>query len=150
MDLRAAPLEGRTLLEALRALGDELRDATGAPLALDVTWEGDVRDLPPAVEVGLYRITREALANVARHASATRVTVRLRREAGRIRMRVADNGTGFDSASVPAGRFGLVGMSERARLLGGSLHVESAPGEGTAIAVEVPLSAGVSPTAAHA
>lgn len=150
MDLRAAPLEGRTLLEALRALGDELRDATGAPLALEVTCEGDARDLPPAVEVGLYRIAREALANVARHASATRVMVQLRREASRIRMRVADNGTGFDSASVPAGRFGLVGMSERARLLGGSLHVESAPGEGTVIAVDVPLPAGITPTAAHA
>jgi two-component system NarL family sensor kinase len=150
MDLRAAPLEGRTLLEALRALGDELRDATGAPLALEVTGEGDARDLPPAVEVGLYRIAREALANVARHASATSVTVQLRREAGRIRMRVSDNGTGFDSANVPAGRFGLVGMRERARLLGGRLHVESAPGEGTVIAVEVPVPAGSSPAAAHA
>jgi two-component system NarL family sensor kinase len=150
MELRAAPLEGRTVVEALRALGDEFRGITGAPLALDVMWEGAEIDLPPAVEIGLYRIAREALANVARHAHATRATVRLWRDAGAIRMQIADSGTGFDSTNVPAGRFGLIGMSERARLLGGSLNVQSAPGEGTVIAVDVPLPADVSPMVARA
>jgi len=148
MDLRAAPLDGRSLIDALRALGDELSDATGEPMQLSVTWEGEERALPPAVEIGLYRIAREALSNVVRHARATTATVRLRREVGRIRMRIEDDGVGFNPAGTPPDRFGLIGMSERARLLGGSLHVESAPHEGTVIDVDVPLRV-TAATAAH-
>ena len=58
-----------------------------------------------------------------------------------MRLRIEDDGAGFDPSAVPAGRFGLVGMSERARLMGGTLTVESAPGAGTAIDVTVPLGA---------
>jgi len=156
MDLRAAPLEGRTLVASLRVLGDELRgtrarDAGESPLQLGVVFADEDDDLPPAVEAGLYRIAREALTNVARHAGATNARVRLtrERERGTIRMRVEDNGRGFDPHAVPPGRFGLVGMIERARLLGGSLRVESAPDEGTVVDVEVPLRSGVTASAAH-
>jgi len=149
MDLRAAPLEGRTLTEALRALGEKLADATGAPLQLEVTWEGHERDLPPAVEIGLYRIAREALSNVVRHSSTGSARVLLRRETGGVRMRIEDDGVGFDPAGAPPGRFGLIGMSERARLLGGRLRVESTPHEGTVIDVDVPLRATTAATSAH-
>ena len=139
-DLRTPPLEGRTLAESLRALGGELRGVAERPVQLDVVGEDD-GGLPAAVEVGLYRIAREALTNVARHARATKARLHLTREQGRVRMRIEDDGTGFDPNSVPPGRFGLLGMSERARLLGGSLRVESAPGEGTVVQVDVPVRA---------
>ncbi|MGH7720012.1 MAG: histidine kinase [Gemmatimonadaceae bacterium] len=161
--LRAAPLEGRTLAASLRALAEELRGAREGEeegeakrersLQFEVAAEGEDDDLPSSVEVGLYRIAREALTNVGRHARARRAGVRLTRKRERgsesIRMRIEDDGRGFDPRTVPPGRFGLVGMSERARLMGGSLCVESAPGEGTVVEVEVPLRAGVSASTAH-
>jgi two-component system, NarL family, sensor kinase len=141
LDLRAAPLEERTLVEALRALGDEFRDVGGRALDVEVTCDDtEPRVLPPAVEIGLYRIAREALTNVVRHADATRATIRLERTGDDgIRMRITDDGSGFDPSRVRPGRFGLIGATERARLLGGSLHVESAPGAGTTIDIRVPI-----------
>jgi signal transduction histidine kinase len=91
------------------------------------------------VEVGLYRICQEALANIARHAGAGRVTVRLVTTPERVELTVEDDGWGFDPEQIPEGRYGLVGMSERARMLGGSLNVHSSPGAGTRVEVTVPL-----------
>jgi two-component system, NarL family, sensor kinase len=139
-DLRTPLLAGRTLVESLRALGGELRGVAECPVRLDVVGE-DGGGLPTAVEAGLYRIAREALTNVVRHARATTARLHLAQEQGRVRMRIEDDGTGFDPNSVPPGRFGLLGMSERARLLGGILRVESTPGEGTVVQVDVPVRA---------
>jgi two-component system, NarL family, sensor kinase len=142
LDLRASALDGRTLAQALHSLGEELGETAGRPLRVDLRFD-DGRPLPPAVEVGLYRIAREALTNVVRHARASAARLSVARGAARdadwVRLRVEDDGVGFDPARVPAGRFGLVGMNERARLLGGTLRVESTPGAGTTIDVEVPL-----------
>jgi two-component system, NarL family, sensor kinase len=139
LELRAAPLGGRGLLTAIRSLGDDLRNARQECLELSVTGVGLTRGLPPALELGLYQIAREALVNVVRHAGATSASVRVERRDGRVRLRVADDGSGFDLSSVPADRFGLVGMSERARLLGGVLRVVDDEGSGTTIEVDVPL-----------
>ena len=133
LDLRAAPLEGRTLSQALQALALEFQ-----PLHVDVTCDGDTRALPPALDIGLYRIAREALTNVARHAQASRASVLLERTDGTIRMSITDDGLGFDLAEVAPGHFGLIGAAERARLLGGILHVDSRTGAGTTLEVEVP------------
>jgi two-component system NarL family sensor kinase len=146
LDLRAAPLEGRSLADALERLAEETRAAArdaGHALDLRVVCTGtDRAELPAALEVGLYRIAEQALANVLRHAGARSARVRLTRgERGEVRLRVEDDGAGFDPAAVPTGRFGLVGMSERARLLGGALTVETAPGAGTTIDVTVPARA---------
>ena len=142
LDLRAAPLEGRTLVEALRALGDEFRSAGDRGLDVDVTWDdAEQRTLPPAVEIGLYRIAREALTNVVRHANARRATIRVERADGVVRMRIGDDGRGFDPSTVSPDRYGLIGANERAWLLGGSLRVESTPGTGTTIDIEVPIRA---------
>jgi two-component system NarL family sensor kinase len=141
LDLRAAPLEGRTLPRALGDLAADVRSAAPA-LGVEVASEGFDRigrSLPPAVEVGLYRIAQQALANVLRHAGPARALVRLTLEAGRVRLRVEDNGVGFDPTALPPDRFGVVGMGERARLLGGTLTIETSPGRGTAIEVVVPL-----------
>jgi signal transduction histidine kinase len=94
--------------------------------------------LPAAVETALYRVVQEAVTNVVRHASATRVDVLVERRDGRVVALVEDDGKGFAPATAQGAEcLGLVGMRERAEALGGTLAVESAPGEGTTIAVEV-------------
>ena len=141
LDLRAAPLDGRTLSDALRDLAASVRgDGEGMEIEMELDgFAGEAPALPPAVEVGMYRIAQQALANAARHAQAGRVVMRLSRSEDALELSVGDDGTGFDLAAVPAGRFGLVGMTERARLLGGTAMVESAPGAGTRVSVRVPL-----------
>jgi signal transduction histidine kinase len=96
--------------------------------------------LPPAIETALYRVVQEAVTNVLRHAGATRVDVLAERGEDRVLVVVEDNGIGFTpGGSAGAGRLGLVGMWERAEALGGRLTIESAPGAGTTVAVEVTL-----------
>jgi two-component system NarL family sensor kinase len=129
LDLREAPLEGRSLSEALEAMA---RDAGRSPEdAVDVTVIAS-----DGVDAG---VAQQAVVNATRHARARQITVRLTRSENEIRLSVEDDGTGFEPTDVPSDRFGLVGMRERARLLGGSLTVESAPDAGTAIEVRVPI-----------
>ncbi len=86
------------------------------------------------------RVLSEALANVTRHAQATQVTVRLGIGGGELTLDVCDNGRGFDAAEAPgAGHYGLLGMRERARLVGGSLTTESAVGQGTRVRFVAPV-----------
>ncbi|MCA9970328.1 MAG: GAF domain-containing sensor histidine kinase [Anaerolineales bacterium] len=126
MDLRAAPLEGRPL-------------AAEAALPVAVTVVGGERPLAPRIEIGLYRIAQEALNNVKQHARASRVTLALLATPAAVSLRVTDDGVGFDVARVPGNRFGLVGMNERVKLLGGRFHIASEPGGGTRIEAEIPL-----------
>ncbi|MHB8576962.1 MAG: GAF domain-containing sensor histidine kinase [Dehalococcoidia bacterium] len=139
LDLRAAPLEGLTLAEALR----RRVAAFAAEHAITGTFAltGADRPLPPRLEVGVFRIAQEALTNVARHAAATSVSVLLSVDeapGGRLRLSVEDDGRGFD-AEAPPGHFGLVGMRERARLLGGGLQIASTPDAGTRVELDLPL-----------
>jgi signal transduction histidine kinase len=97
------------------------------------------RPLPPSVEAALYRICQEALTNVGRHAGAGRVTVWLVATPDRVRLVVQDDGRGFDASGVPEDRHGIVGMRERAAVLGGAFEVHSSPGAGTRIEATVPL-----------
>lgn len=136
-DLRAAPLQGRTLAEALSALVDDLTRQDELAAAFELA--GETRPLPIRVESGLYRMAQEALSNVRRHAGARQVTVRLETLPKRVHLLVEDDGAGFDVEHVPEGSYGLIGLNERARLLGGTLRVESCPGEGTRLEVDVPL-----------
>jgi two-component system, NarL family, sensor kinase len=137
LDLRASPLEGRPLSEALKALVERWEAETG--IAARYGAVNGSRPLPPSVEAALYRICQEALTNVARHAGAERATVRLVATPDRVRLAVEDDGSGFDAAGVPEDRHGIVGMRERAEVLGGTLEVRSEPGEGTRIEVTAPL-----------
>lgn len=139
MDLRATPLADRDLAAALRALADELVESTGVHVPVTIEEAGALERLPTPVEIGVYRIVREALTNVARHSQATSATVRIERRDTRLHVQISDDGVGFDVSRVPRERFGLVGMRERARLLGGELAVSSAPGEGTMIDIDVPI-----------
>jgi len=101
--------------------------------------EGDER-LPAPVETALFRITQEALNNVAKHAQAHRVEVALMRDRAHVTLRIADDGRGFDpEASRPGVHLGLWSMGERVRQLGGQFEVESAPGRGTRLMVTIPI-----------
>ena len=137
LDLRAAPLEGRTLSEAVAGLVGGLRGEAGIQAEFESV--GVARPLAARIESGTYRIAQEAITNVVRHAGASRVTVRLAATPAELKLSVEDNGRGFEQSTVPEGRYGLVGINERARLLGGSMRLESSPGLGTRIEVRVPL-----------
>jgi two-component system NarL family sensor kinase len=137
LDLRAAPLEGRPLSEALKALVERWEAETG--IGARYAAVNGSRPLPPRVEAALYRICQEALTNVARHAEAGRVRVRLVATPQEVRLSIEDDGRGFDASRVPGDRHGLVGMRERAQMLGGALEVRSSPGGGTRVQASVPL-----------
>ncbi len=137
LDLRAAPLEGRTLAEALDLL---VRDYA-ARWNLSATFEsiGANRSLPIRIEAGLYRIAQEAMTNIARHARAENVHVTVTAQPESVELVVEDDGEGFDLEQMTPGRFGLIGLNERARLLGGNAEICSIPGEGTTVQVTIPL-----------
>ncbi|HZD11773.1 MAG TPA: GAF domain-containing sensor histidine kinase [Candidatus Binatia bacterium] len=137
LDLRAAPLEDRSLAQALATLASEQSGKDGLQIAFSET--GGSRPLPARIEAGLYRIAQEALNNVVQHAQARHAKVRLMTTASQVRLVVEDDGRGFDVQEAPDGRFGLLGLSERARLLGGSLRLETSPGEGTRLEVMLPV-----------
>ena len=145
---RGALAEMRTLLVELRpdaltqlALGDLLRqlaEATAGRTRLDVESrvDGPVRRLPPEVHVALYRIAQEALNNVVKHAEARHASLELVFTDDGARLRVRDDGRGFDTDStLPAGHFGLGIMRERAASIGAHLQLLSQPGEGTLLEV---------------
>jgi two-component system NarL family sensor kinase len=134
LDLRAAPLDGRTLVEALLLLAEE------ASLPVDLLVSGGNQPLPPRVETGLYRIAQEAVNNACRHAEASQIIIKLLATPQVVSLLVEDDGIGFDVDDVSSSRFGLLGLNERVKLLNGRLQIESSVGQGTRIEVEIPLS----------
>jgi two-component system, NarL family, sensor kinase len=139
LELRTSPLAERDLLGAVRALPRELGQTLGREVPVTVTGSGLSQRLPAAVEIGLYRIIREAITNAMRHSGAKTIAVHLDRRGKRVRARITDDGAGFVLDAVPQTRFGLLGMNERARLLGGTLRIESVPGSGTTIEATIPV-----------
>ena len=139
LDLRATPLAGRPLAEALAALGRGFTAETGIRVHVHASPGGE---LPLRLEGELFRITQEALANVRKHAQANTVEIDLRPGGGMLRLCIQDDGQGFDLAAAQDGGMGMLGMRERARLLGGTLRVDSRPGGGTTVLASVPLSRG--------
>jgi signal transduction histidine kinase len=133
---RPAALEQGHLAEALRARLDHVESRAGMTAELEVALSAP---LGPDVEEALYHVATEALNNVLRHANANRVHTRLETCDGLARLVVADDGQGFDTSSVGAGGIGLGSMRSRIREIGGRLTIESAPGKGTVVRVEVPM-----------
>jgi signal transduction histidine kinase len=142
LELRPSVLDDLGLLPALRQLHKGFRDRSH--LVIDFQVLGlDGQRLPPSIETTLYRIVQEALTNVARHARAQSVSVLLERRDDAVKLIIEDDGVGFDAATIAdvrdGERLGLYGMRERASLLGGALTIESLPGTGTAVFVDIPL-----------
>jgi len=138
LDLRAAPLEGHTLAEALAALAAQ-PEWTERNLQVRFKAFGESRWLPVRVEASLYRIAQEALANVALHADASQVRLDLEVRPDRVQLVIQDDGRGFDPGRIPKGRYGLIGLNERVKLLNGKLRLQSSSGAGTRIEVVIPL-----------
>ena len=134
-ELRPGNLEQDGLLAALRTHAAALQGRIGLPIVVS----GDVTDrLPLALEEVLYRISQEALHNVVKHAAARQVTLSIGRAGPDVRLRIVDDGKGFQTGSVPDGHLGLAGMRARAEKIGASFEVISRPGSGTTIEVTVP------------
>ena len=140
-DLRPAALDRLGLLSALEWLASDVSEYSGIEIKVNVL--GNERRLPEEVELVLFRITQEALRNVWRHSQATRAKITVEFDESKTRVTVSDNGKGFKLPQTIGdlardGKLGLAGMQERARLLGGSLTVQSKPGRGSTITVELP------------
>jgi PAS domain S-box-containing protein len=140
-DLRGRAFTPRNLESGLRLLVDGLR--LNAGVSVDLQFDPDIEPLlTPEVRGHVLYLLREAVANVLRHAEASHVRIELSRLDGRAVLKVEDDGRGFDASATlpPSERHrGLHNMAERARLVGGHLVLQSAPGQGTAICLEFPL-----------
>jgi signal transduction histidine kinase len=130
--LRASPVKNRPLPETVKMLVDEGR---AAGLAVKLVIEGEPRLLSAPAELTLYRAAQEGLTNVRKHSSATSAEVLLDYQNEGVRLVVHDDGGGTDD---PSGGFGLLGVRERVYLLGGSVDVRTALGQGFTLEVEVP------------
>jgi signal transduction histidine kinase len=140
MDLRPAALDDLGLVPALQSYAEKY--SRNWRIGVTVSVNGLVRRLPPDVEVVLYRVVQEALANVAKHASASSALVSLSRRHNEVTLVVTDDGAGFDPDDGPrtnGSGLGLFGMRERLALVSGDVRVQSARGEGTRITARVPL-----------
>ena len=142
LGLRPSVLDDLGLVPAIRWLCEASLADRGIEVSIEAEQAG-IR-LPAHVEVTLFRITQEAVSNIARHAGAAHVRVGLRVTDGTARVTIVDDGRGFDVARTigPAGSdgsVGLVGMQERVGLLGGTIEIRSGAGRGTEIVVDVPL-----------
>ncbi|MFC1907766.1 sensor histidine kinase, partial [Chloroflexota bacterium] len=138
-DLRPSVLDDLGLLPALELLADDL-ETNGISTVFQVV--GVARRLPPEVEVMLFRIAQEAVRNIWRHSEASTAELLIEFTDGLLRISIRDNGKGFKSPHRPGdlaslGKLGLVGMHERAKVLGGDLVLTSESGSGTQIVVEV-------------
>jgi signal transduction histidine kinase len=136
VELRPKALDDFGLVPALERLVETFREQTGIAVDLEPRL-GDER-LPSDVETTLYRITQEALTNVVKHADAKRVSIVLTRRDGSISTVIEDDGRGFSEEQGSGNRLGLLGMRERVALVDGRLTVESSPGSGTMLSIEVP------------
>ena len=138
MQLRPRVLDDMGLSAALQRLVSDWQARHKIPVDLLITI-GDAR-LPGSIETALYRIIQETLTNVARHAQAKSVSVLVERRGENIVAVIEDDGAGFDPNAVQDQQsLGILGINERAELLGGKLTIESTPGSGTSVFVEIPL-----------
>lgn len=140
-NLRPSVLDDLGLVPALSWLGSQA--TSRGRLKVSVVSEDALPRLDPDVELALFRIAQEAIANVERHAGTDAAEIVLARRDGRFTLAVRDQGCGFEVPSLiqsaaRLGKFGLIGMTERAALVDGVLDIESEPGQGTVIAVSVP------------
>jgi len=134
VELRPAELDELGLEPALEALAHR-RGGDGLEVSVQADLDGE--RLAAALESAIYRIVQEALTNAAKHAGSSHATVSVASAGSSIELRVSDDGRGFD-VEAPSSGYGLVGMSERAALLGGHLEVASAAGEGTTVRAILP------------
>ncbi len=141
-DLRPPILDELGLAPSLRHYAERFQQYSG--IVCEMRVEGEPCRLPADQEIGIYRIMQEALQNVSAHAQAARAGVTLTFSAEAVSLAIADDGRGFDLVTVQKnhiGHLGIMGMQERAESLGGQLAIQTAPGHGTWVMLDVPLDA---------
>jgi len=145
--MRSSTVVTNELAKAVEVLGKELaepqRSANGHATAFSVEVEGAAQELHPILRDEVYRITGEAMRNAFRHARARRIEVEIRYDARKLRVRVRDDGAGMDASVLQEGRaghYGIPGMRERAKAIGGQLEVWSEHGAGTEVELTIPAS----------
>ncbi|MFO8026834.1 MAG: sensor histidine kinase, partial [Opitutales bacterium] len=148
MGLRPTMLDDLGLVPALRSCARGFTEQTELPVHLELPE--DLKPLADGPAVALYRVARSALANVARHAEATEVRLSLRQTQRTLHLEVADNGKGFKLkhalSEKQTNRLGLIGMRERAEMIGGRFNIVSTPGKGTTVSVRLPFAKACPPT----
>jgi signal transduction histidine kinase len=146
LDLRPSVLDDLGLLSAIRWYGERHLESRGIAVRCEF---GEMPRLAPELETALFRICQETMSNVARHSQATAVLVQVGIEGGEIVVDIEDDGKGFEPATAARreGRrpWGLMGIRERAEILGGVARIESAPGKGTHVEVRIPVPPDPSP-----
>ena len=143
LDLRPSLLDDLGLLPTLQWYLNRFSQRLG--IEVDMDFQGLENRLPDEVETTLYRVTQEALTNIARHAQASKVDIRLKRSTMAITVSIRDNGRGFSieerqgSVALSEGGMGLFGIRDRVSTLGGFVKIHSSLGQGTSIQIEIPL-----------
>lgn len=143
--LRPPALDELGLSHALRQSLEELKSDT---LDCQFSEEGTPVRLPSSIEIAVYRVVQESMNNIRKHAGATKVSLRLKFQEGKLLVGIRDNGKGFDfsqtlSSAISAGHLGLLGMKQRAEMLGGNISIKTAEGKGTTITLDLPIQVGV-------
>jgi signal transduction histidine kinase len=134
--IRSTTAVARPVVDAVASELRALENATGIATSLQV--EGCLSGLSDSQKIVLFRVVQEALSNVRKHSEAKRVSVVLRSRRTFVDLAVTDNGCGFDPRRLATGRLGLAGISERVRLLGGAVEIETTPGVGTSVRATLP------------
>jgi signal transduction histidine kinase len=141
--LRPTALDDLGLYGALRTYAEDWSERFGVPIEVQIL--GVKGRLPPEIETAVYRIVQEALTNVLKHASARNVSVLLERKNGQLRLIIEDDGKGIDPTSAAGTdfsgdpRLGLSGIRERLALMDGNMTLESTPGAGTTLFIQIPI-----------
>lgn len=137
-DLRPVAIDEAGLLSAVRELRSKFKQDVGIPVYLEI--EDDVTDdIAPAKQVAIYRLIREILNNIAKHAQASEVDIEMTKAGRDLVTVVRDNGKGFNPDEIPTGHYGLLGIRERAEYLGGSLEIHSEIGNGSTFTIRLPV-----------
>lgn len=134
--IRSTTAVARPVADAVESELRALENATGIEAALEV--EGNLNSLSDSQKIVLFRVVQEALSNVRKHSGARRVSVVLRSRRTFVDVTVTDDGCGFDPQQLDTNRLGLAGISERVRLLGGAVEIETRPGVGTTVRATLP------------
>lgn len=145
-DLRPMILDELGLVSAMQWLTQNLTE--GSALSIELSFDREDVAYASDVSTAVFRIVQEALTNIVRHSRATHARVAVLHAADELMLEVSDNGRGMHLADTKRERLGLVGMGERAHMLGGSMNIESTPGHGTRISARLPLISGKSAKAA--
>ncbi|WP_053070382.1 histidine kinase [Alkalihalobacillus pseudalcaliphilus] len=136
LHLRPAHLEGKDLKEGLEQLFIELKQKQKLEVISEIRL---VDKLPKAIEEQLFRLTQEALSNILRHAQADKIEFHIREVNQELKVKIIDNGIGFNLSEVNQGSYGLQTMKERMNEIGGTLHIITVPEKGTQIEVKIPI-----------